>query len=171
MNKETLSKIFDGYTPNTEMSNEETEIAMMIMLSDNQDFKTVVGELDKSTELYRHFHPLLESFFIKIFLGRLEKLTSLKITLGALIMLAQHYDSAGKAVLMAYYLHCKLPENTLVTVEKVTMDLFPYGFFSDEQLNEIWGKQKVEIGEEKKYKELTLVGAYDNKIDYLEAWG
>lgn len=66
---------------------------------------------------------------------------------------------------MFFYLFYKIKPNTLVRVEEIA-ELFPWGFFSDEQLNKIWDAQKVgaDDGEGK------CIGAPDNTIDYLETW-
>jgi len=90
----------------------------------------------------------------------------LKMSLGALVILMYHMESAGSAVMHAFYLHTKFPKNTLVSVDKVS-DVFPWGFFSKKQLNEIWSAQKVRNDECKNY---TCIGAQDNMIDYLEIW-
>lgn len=75
--------------------------------------------------------------------------------------------NAGGAVMLSFYLYYKLPENTIVTVDVISMELFPMGFFSVEQLNTIWNEQKVNRDEREGY---TCIGSPDNMIDYLEAW-
>ena len=123
--------------------------------------------MDKETEVYKHFKPLIDSFPIQVFLKRLEHMTTLKITLGALIALAEHISkSAGTAVMYVYYMHHKLPANTVVDITVISMNLFPFGFFSEEQLHEIWECQKLAPDKRKG----TCIGAQDNLIDYLEVW-
>jgi hypothetical protein len=163
-----LVEIFKKHNPGTQMSEEETRIAMNLMLSKEQEFQTPIEELDKTTELYKHFKPLIEAFQMQVFLSRLKHMTSLRITLGAFIMIAQHLNSAGSAVMHVFYLHHKLPANTLVDINVISMKLFPFGFFSDKQLKEIWDEQKVRP--EDGLDDCTCVGAYDNLIDYAELW-
>jgi len=167
MDKEKLVELFETRSPKTEMSQEEMMVMMNLMLTEEPEFKKPIEELDKETEIYKHFKPLLESFQIQVFLKRLEHMTTLKITLGALITLVEHIGrSAGAAVMYAYYLHHKLPENTLVDVNEISMNLFPWGFFSEEQLHEIWEAQKVPPNKRKG----ACIGAPDNMIDYPEVW-
>ena len=167
MNKQKLIEIFKQHNPNTPMTEEETMVAMKLMMSGDKTFQTPIDELDTESEVYKHFKPLLDDFLPQVFLKRLEHLTSLRITLGALIMIAQHLQSPGNAVMYVFYLHTKLPENTVVTINEISMDLFPWGFFSQEQLQTIWDAQKVRSDE---CKELTCIGAPDNMLDYVENW-
>ena len=97
---------------------------------------------------------------------RLESFTTIKMTLGAFAILMQHIPSPGAGVMYAFYMHNKLPENTLVTVETFA-ELFPWGFFSEQQLSEIWSAQKVRTDDSKGF---ACVGAPDNMIDYVEIW-
>ena len=167
MNKEKLIKIFNQHRPNTPMSEDESMTMMGIMMSKDTNLSRDLEEIDKESEVYQHMKPLIESFQAQVFLTRIKALTTLKISLGALLMLMHHMESPGKAVMLTFYLHHKLPENTLVTVETIGK-LFSSGFFSESQLNQIWADQKVDSDEHKAH---TCVGAPDNMIDYLEAWG
>jgi len=166
MNKEKLVEIFDKHAPRTEMSKEETMIMLNILMSEDKTLSADINELDKESEIYEHFKPLLESFQGQVFLKRLEHFTTLKMSLGAFAMLMQHMPSPGACVMHAFYLHSKLPENTLVTVDSFA-EVFPFGFFSETQLKDIWAAQKVGSEESKTNK---CVGAPDNMIDYIEIW-
>jgi len=166
MNKQMLIDIFDQHNPNTQMSEEETMVMFKILMSDDPNLFCDLDEIDKESKVYEHMKPLVESFEARVFLGRIKALTSLKISLGALIILMHHMESAGKAVMHAFYLYHKFPENTLVTTGKIA-EIFPWGFFSDEQLNTIWDAQKVERDN---YKNYACIGAPDNLIDYIETW-
>lgn len=168
MNKQRLISAFEANLPQTPMSEEETRLALFLMTSKDSNINCDINEVDKSSEIYQHFKPLIDAFQMQVFFKRLEHLTSLRITLGAFLMIAQHLNSAGSAVMHAYYLHTKLPANTLVGVTEVSMQLFPWGFFSDEQLKTIWDAQKVR--QDDKLDVCTCYGAHDNLLDYIEIW-
>lgn len=168
MNKQRLISAFELNRPHTPMAEEETRLALILMTSKDININTDINEVDKSSDIYQHFEPLINAFQMQIFLKRLEQLTTLRITLGAFLMIAQHLYSAGSAVMHAYYLHIKLPANTLVGITEVSMELFPYGFFSDEQLSTIWDAQKVRHDDE--LDRCTCCGAPDNLLDYIETW-
>ena len=166
MNRQKLVDIFKKHTPNTEMDKEEFLMMFNLLRSKDKDFFTDINEMDRESEVYKHFKPLLGSFQGQIFLKRLKAFTSLKMTLGALAILMQHMPTPGSCVMYVFYLDMMLPKDTLVTVETFG-DVFPMGFFSEAQLKEIWAAQKV--GGDK-IKEYTCVGAPDNMIDYIEVW-
>jgi hypothetical protein len=158
MNKQTLIDIFEKHTPNTEMSEDETSAMFSILMSDNNELSVDINDIDKESEVYKHFKPLIESFQAQVFLGRIKHLTTLKISLGALIIFMHHMESAGKAVMLAFYLNYKLPVNKFVSIETIAQ-VFPWGFFSEEQMNEIWNAQKVRVDDR------TV-----NMIDNSEIW-
>jgi len=166
MNRKKLVEIFDRHTPRTEMTEEEMMLMMSVMMGKDKSLSVDIDELDKDSEIYKHFKPLIESFQGQVFLKRLKVFTSLKMSLGAFAILLQHMPSLGACVMYAYYLDSKLPENTLVTVETFG-DIFPWGFFSEAQLKDIWAAQKVDSEMAKKHQ---CVGAPDNMIDYVEVW-
>lgn len=166
MNKQKLIDIFEKHTPNTQMSKDETMVMFNFLMSKDKNFSCDLNEIDKESEIYKHFKPLIESFQAQVFLSRLKHMTSLKISLGALVILMHHMESAGKAVMHVFYLYYKLPAEKLITVETFA-ELFPWGFFSEQQLNEIWNAQKVSKEDREGF---TCIGAPDNTIDYLESW-
>lgn len=164
-----LEEIFNANVPRTEMSSEETKVFLDIAMSDNMFFSMNVNEVDKESEIGKHFKPLIDAFQIQVFLKRLKHLTTLRITLGALVVMAEHIGaSAGVAVMYAYYVHHKLKPNTLITLEVIANELFPWGFFSEEQLLLMWDEQKVLPKDG--LDEYTCCGAPDNLIDYVECW-
>jgi hypothetical protein len=126
-----------------------------------------IHEVDKSSEIYKHFKPIIDAFQMQVFLNKLEHLTTLRITLGAFLMLVFHLETAGHATMYAYYLHLKLPENALIGTGDIS-SIFPWGFFSDKQLHSIWSLQKVRHDDE--LDECTCCGAHDNLLDYIETW-
>lgn len=163
-----IDEIFSKHTPNTSLDDDDEGRFFMNMLLDIEKFDKELNNYDKNSDIYQHFKPLLESFLVRVFLSRLEKLTTLKITLGVLIMIAMRLDTPGIAVLLAYYLQYKLPKNTIVNIDIYSKQLFPFGNFSKKQLNDIWSAQKVLKSDN--VSKYTCIGAPDNLIDYLEYW-
>ena len=166
MERNKLIGIFQKHNPQTEMSKDEMMFFMKAMMSTDPNFSCDLNEIDKKIEMYEHFKPLLESFVGQVFLKRIETMTTLKMSFGAFVILIHHMPSPGAAVMYCYHLHNKVPENTVVTLETIG-EVFPWGFFSEQQLKEIWAAQKVSTEDSKGY---TLVGSPDNMIDYLEMW-
>jgi len=166
MNKQKLISIFEKHAPKTVVSEDETMIMFQLLTTKDKSFSESLDDIDKESEVYQHFLPLLDSFIGKVFLSRINAMTSLKMSLGALAILMQYMETPGSAVMYTFYLYHKLPENTVVTVQTID-EVFPWGFFSKEQLKEIWDAQKVNPHSDKGF---TCVGAPDNMIDYLESW-
>lgn len=161
MNREELISIFNQHSPNTPMSEDETMAYMNMLLSKEPIFDVDLNLADKEDPNYQHFKPLIDEFVPQVFLKRLEVMTSLKMSLGALIILSFHIPTPGAAVMHCFYLHYKLPDYTLVTLDVISKQLFPFGMFSEKQLKEIWDKQKVSSKE---------YGGSDNMIDYEIVW-
>lgn len=161
MSRQELIDIFNQHTPNTEMSEDETTAFFKMNLSKDKIFDVDLNNADKDNPIYQYFKELINSFISRVFLKRLEVMTTLKMSLGALIMLVYRMQSPGDAVMIAFYLSYKLPKNTLVTHTVLAEKLFPWGMFSDEQLKSIWDAQKVSSKE---------YGGTDNMIDYEIVW-
>lgn len=159
--KNRISEIFDQYSPNTPLSNEETELMINVILSDDLNLTKNVEEFDKKSKDYKR---IISIFQAQVFLSRLKAFTTLKISFGCLLLLLEHIKTPGKAVMYAYYMFKKLPENTFIDINVYTTQLFPWGMFSNEQLNEIWDKQKINKEEFKDF----YIG--NNLIDYEEVW-
>lgn len=168
MNKERLVKAFENNSPHTELTEEETKVLLSIILSKEESLNIDINQLDKKSEIYVHFKPLIDSFQAQVFLKRLEGLSTVKMSLGALIMLLQYMNSAGSCVMYAYYIHSKLAPNTLVDMDTFSIKLFPWGMFSREQLNSIWDAQKVKHDDG--LEGCNCIGAHDNLLDYEETW-
>lgn len=166
--KARLVKIFNDNHPRTEMSKDEMMIFMGMIMSKDESLKLCVDELDKESKIYKELKPLFEGFQLKVFLGRLEALTSLRITVGAFVILSQYFSNAGVAVMYAYYLHQMLPANTIVDVHVISEKLFPWGFFSPDQLSKMWDEQKVQLKDG--LDESVCHGVPDNLLDYNESW-
>jgi hypothetical protein len=168
MNKQRLTDIFNKNRPGTPMTEDETRFSIHLMMSRDENLLKDINEADKESELYKHFEPLIKGFQMQIFLKRLEHLAKMKISLGAFLMIAIHLENAGSAVMYAYYIFNKLPKNCFIGIEEVSAKLFPWGFFSNEQLEKMWDEQKVKI--EDGLDECTCYGAPDNLLDYAEFW-
>jgi len=139
---QVLRDIFNNHTPSTEMTEEEMLNMINIINSNQSEFNVDLKEINKDSEIYKHFKPLIEAFQSQVFLKRIEVLTTFKVTLGALIMLMFHMPTAGAATMMEMYCSSKLNDDTLITINVVAQELFPWGFFSDEQLQAIWATIK-----------------------------
>jgi len=166
-----VAKLFEDNKPDTPMSEEEMRVMMGILLSKEPELKKAIDDLDKESEIYKHFKPLIDGFQLQVFLGRLKHVAKMRITLGAFILIAQHLESAGVAVMYAYYCWLKLAPHTLITTEVVAENLFPWGFFSEEQLNKIWDAQKL-TPKDKAEGALTAImfDGSDNLIDFQQSW-
>ena len=168
MNKERLVMAFENNRPNTPLTEEETRVLMNILLSQDKNLNINIDELDKNSKIYAHFNPLINSFQAQVFLKRLQGLSTIKMSLGALIMLVFYMETPGSSVMYAYYIHTKLAPNTLVNMNVFSTDLFPWGMFSKEQLKNIWDAQKVKHDDG--LDGCNCIGAHDNLLDYEETW-
>jgi hypothetical protein len=162
-----IDKAFENNVPKTPMTVKDSKILMSLLMSKDNNMNIDINELDKNSEIYQHFEPLINSFLAQIFLKRMEALTTLKMSLGALIMLLMYIDSPGNAVIYLYYLQGKLAPNTLVTLNIYSIKAFPWGVFNKNQLIKIWDAQKRKP-EDEVSKQIALAG--DNLLDYLETW-
>lgn len=138
MNNQVLTDIFAKYSPETEMEEDEMKIFLLFQTSKDQDVNLDIEKLDRESKIYKHFKEVIMSFQGQILMKRLKVCANIKMSLSALVMLLHHMPNAATAVIHALYIQNKLPENTLITLDVFTKELFPWGFFSDEQLNSIW---------------------------------
>jgi hypothetical protein len=143
MNKKIINKLFNENSPNREMTKEEMSLFMGILMSKDPIYNKRVGDINFDDDNVSDLTPLMKSTQVRIFLKRLENLTTLDITLGALLVLSLYFENFAIPVIYAYYLKHKVPENTLITTDTISYDLFPFGFFSEKQLNDIWHGQKL----------------------------
>ena len=170
MNTERLTKAFAENRPNTEMDEEEFRIYMSFLISKDPNITTDVNLLDKETEFYKHFEPLIKCFTAQVFLKRMKLLTDFRITTGALFVLLEHMPSPGACVIYLYYIKSKLRKpDTLIDLNVIGMELFPMGFFSEKQLKDIWLAQKVK--KDDGLDEWHCHGVDHNLLDYDETWG
>lgn len=162
-----MEKTVEFPKPNNPLSEEESMLLIGMFMSGKDELDIPINEIDKKSEFYTEIKPFIEAFEIQVFLKRLETLTSLKMTMGALAMLAQRFNTVADVVMYAFYLHKTLEPNTVVNLNVFSTKLFPFGMFSAEQMREIWDAQKVSKEEMDGF---TCYGAYDNLLDYKEMW-
>lgn len=162
-----MKKTVEFPKPNSPLSQEESMLLIGMFMSGKDELNIPINDIDKKSEFYGEIKSFVEAFEIQVFLKRLETLTSLKMTMGALAMLAQRFNTAADVVMYAFYLHKTLQPNTIVDLDVFSTQLFPLGMFSAEQLREIWDAQKVSKEEMEGF---TCYGAHDNLLDYKEIW-
>jgi hypothetical protein len=109
MNKQKIINAFEKHSPRTPMSEEETKLFLMFLLSKDETISEDIDNVNKESETYKQLKPIITCFQAKVFLGRLKSLTSLRISLGALIILLYHFPNPAHCVMYAFYLHQKLP--------------------------------------------------------------
>lgn len=102
MNKQKLIDIFEKHTPNTPMEEDENTTMFALLMSEDKNLSCDLNEIDKNSEVYSHFKPLIDSFQAQVFLSRIKALTTLKISLSALVILMFHMPSAGNAVMHVF---------------------------------------------------------------------
>jgi len=111
-------------------------------------------------EMYEQFNNLSQLF--KIIESR-ANFVGLKMDKKALILLSCICSTPGKAVMYIYYLLYKAKKLGIkeLPFDKISMDIFPYGFFTEESLDYHWDSQQVK-------RDPGSFGT-DNLLDYPEA--
>lgn len=161
--KERIVEAFNNTIPYTPMSEQEMKIFHNIISAKEQEFSTVVQNVNIDSPVYAHFKPLIQSFQGQVLLKRLEVFSTVKLTLGAFLSILVNIDKVTSAVMYAFYMHNKVEPNTIITIKEISEVLFPFGFFSEEQLHELWIIQKL-TSEERGYN------INDNGLDLLYIW-
>ncbi len=161
-----INRAFEKNQPKKILTPEESKILIRLLFNEDKNLKIDINDIDKTSETYQYFEPVINSFLAQIFIKRIEHFTTHHITLGALIMMLMFMKNPGNCVMYTYYLHGKLKPNTLITLEVFSTELFPWGVFSEKQLTNIWSVQK-----RREFDDVSLcVGAQDNLLDYIESW-
>lgn len=160
--RQRLIDAFNANPPRDPMSEDETMVLMSILMSRNPDYDIAIDKLDKESEIYKQYKPILDIWIVQVFLKRLEVLSTVRMSLGALLALTYRLNNAGSAVMYAFYIHNAFPENTVVDVNLFSSQLFPWGYFSEAQLKSIWDSQKVRSSDND--------GVSDNIIDNSKVW-
>lgn len=168
MNKLEFQEMLNKIEPNRLIDQNELDFIMVLMLNDKKGIDYDINNVTDDLEIYKSLQVLLRNMVPRIFKLRLEQHTTLSIATNAFWSLCGFMDTPGHAVMYAYYLKHKLPENTFIDMNVLYQQVFPYTFFSDDQLNDIWDAQKVD--QEEDMSDYTCIGAPDNKLDYLEFW-
>ena len=111
-------------------------------------------------EMYNQLHEA--SPLVKIISSRAE-FAGLKMDKKTAILLSCICSSPGQAVMYIYYLLYKAKKLGMkeLSFDRVSMEIFPFGFFTEETLNYHWDLQKVR-------KDPGSFGT-DNLLDYPEA--
>lgn len=161
-----IDRAFERNQPRTVMTAEESKILINLLFSNDKNLNIDINDINKSSDTYKHFEPVINSFLAQVLLKRIELFTDLHITLGVLIMMLMYIKSPGSCVMYTYYAFGKLKPDILITLNVFSTELFPWGVFSEKQLSDIWKSQK-----RKKFDDVSkCVGAHDNLLDYLETW-
>lgn len=160
-----FKKLVDKTNPDKPMDEETMGIFLSLIKAEKTDpkFMEVMTLEDESLKSDAMWVP-------KIFVSRLNELSTVRLTRAAAISIIVNLTSAGSAVMFAYYIHRKCAPDSLVTMETLG-EIFPMGFISEKQQNELWDAQKL-YGEEaqEEAKPLQCYMVPDNLIDYVGAW-
>lgn len=160
--RQRLIDAFNANPPRDPMSKDEAIVMMGIMMSKNPDYDIAIDKLDKESEIYKQYKPILDIWIVQVFLKRLEYFSTVRMSMGALLPLVDRLKNPGSAVMYVYYIHNALSENTVVDVNLFSSQLFPWGYFSEAQLKSIWDSQKVRSSDND--------GVSDNIIDNSKVW-
>lgn len=103
-----------------------------------------------------------EQFLCKIIEKRFKAL-GYSMDIKARIFLAYMANSPGMAVMYCHYLayYCKKNNVSSLTFIDLCMDVFPFGFPSEEDLHKLWDEQKVDRNQDQP--------GTDNLLDYFHA--
>lgn len=161
----------------TEQPDAVEQYVIKVMLACSMDYKMtevqskylIIGlleekEIEPNKEL-EDFYNKMKSHSLGLMILE-QRLSEFGITLSksASLFLATTISTPAKAVMYATFIayKCKEKSITHVTCFHLSVDMFPDGFFSEKELEEIWTKQKVKIPNS---------GAFsDNLLDYSTAF-
>lgn len=84
-------------------------------------------------------------FLMRLIEERVKVCFTYTISECAALMLARIAQSPGKAIIYCWYLQywCKKHNVKDVTLIRLLEEIFPYGFFSEEDLERVWKAQKI----------------------------
>ena len=114
---------------------------------------------DKIDEMYADIKS--KHWLLAILEGRLEHINC-KMDKASRLFISLSCSSPGDAVMYTYYIAYKMKESGIsdLSIERLCVDVFPVGFFSEDSLHEYWDKQKVNPGKNP---------GGDNLLDYAKA--
>jgi len=140
MKKKELLEMFNQNQPDTPMIADEATFMMNLLLIQDKDtrFSTDVDEIDLKSGDLNHFEPIIYSLLFKRFQKEIKSLGGIKMSLAASLVIMQHISNLKSLKVYSLYLYSKLPDNTFVDLKNICEELFPWGFFSDEQIFEIY---------------------------------
>jgi hypothetical protein len=139
------------------------------VMSEIQSQYLVIGLLeDKQTEVNNELEDFYKrmrshSLGLMILEQRLSEF-GITITKSASLFLATTISTPGRAVMYATFIAYKCFEKSInqVTCFHLSVDIFPDGFFTEKELEDIWRGQKLK---------LPSTGAFsDNLLDYKTAF-
>lgn len=138
MNKQQLTEIFKPYEPKMQLSGDEFENLKALLLSKEKNFSIDIDEIDRNSDFYKSYDTTINSTLTRLFLKKLNGNKKIRMTLGTLLVLMPRISDFRTAEIFAMYFQYKLSRNTLVDLNIFCESLFPWGYYSDEQLADIW---------------------------------
>lgn len=130
---------------------------------DEQQIKILITLLhlspDKIDEMYDDIKS--KHWILGILAGRLDHIDC-KLDKASRLLISLSCSIPGAAVMYTYYIAYKMKQEGIdeLSLDRLCVDIFPAGFFSEDSLHEYWDKQKVNSGK-------NLGG--DNLLDYPKA--
>jgi hypothetical protein len=114
---------------------------------------------DKIDEMYDDIKS--KHWLLAVFEGRLNHI-GCKIDKASRLLLSLSCSTPGAAVMYTYYIAYKMKQEGIdeLSLDRLCVDIFPVGFFSEDSLHEYWDKQKVNPGKNP---------GGDNLLDYSKA--
>jgi hypothetical protein len=100
-------------------------------------------------------------WLLAVFESRLNHI-GCKIDKASRLLLSLSCSTPGAAVMYTYYIAYKMKQEGIdeLSLDRLCVDIFPVGFFSEDSLHEYWDKQKVNPGKNP---------GGDNLLDYSKA--
>lgn len=135
---------------------------------DETSAKLLVGVLSNDEESEEVTHLLKEilekSLPLNLFVKRLENM-DIDLDNRTKIMMGTILDRPGTAILYACYFmkYCKVNGRNAIDINTWCTDMFPFGLFSEETLQEVWDGQKVLRSNDGEFTP-------DNLVDYPTAF-
>ena len=154
-----FNELVDKTNPDQPLEKDAMGILLSVLMEKTDKFKEIVSKEHEILKLAPQ---------LKVFVMRVEALTSLKLTLGALLMIALHIETFGDAVMYAYFLHRKCKPDETLTADNLSLNIFPWGMLSKKQRREMWDAQK--INSDKMKGEKMIAYGFDNLLDYEITW-
>jgi hypothetical protein len=127
-------------------------MSLLISLCLNKDSAVVIPEKEKP-------------FLIKLIESRIKNcFTFTYKDIRFILFIAYLTESPGKAVMFLWYIQYWAFKNNKreITLELLCSEIIPNGFYSDEDLNKLWGSQKVITPNDGGFDS-------DNLLDYSDA--